>query len=487
MVDLSSLKPAKPGEDSPTPSSASDQPSPSDLPLNQSLKEKLAGTTDKAALPPLKEEEKIVTTGQKEIEKELSEIGISPKGSSKKTRIIMATLGVLLLVATLPAAVYLVKQRQEIRRQATYPTPCKVCQLQSCKDSGLAGCSHADDECATNSDCAYITPCKVCQLGSCKDSGLAGCSHADDECAANSDCAAPCKICQDGLCKDSGLANCSHSADQCTDNITCNAPVSPSPSPGASPSPSASPAADFCGGCGKAPGWSSSNQGPTECNGTQCNAGGWNYCCWDEDHNGTCDICARGGGPGVDCSGNCISLSGLTPGSTVKFCSFYSNNDVSCPYSTGSLNCSNVTVPSNGSITRCISDDKCGQLEADGYCGVCKDTGCGGPPPSEPPESPPPSLPPDTALCQFCKIYDEDWNEITNLSTFTIGQTIYLATQGTTSNPQGITKARIRVNGGDWQETTQKHGNKYYIQYTIPSAGSYTIESMVYNPDLGWY
>jgi len=424
MVDLSSLKPTKPGEDSPPSPSGSDQSSPSNLPLNQSLKEKPAGTTDKAAFPPLKEEEKMVTTEQKEIEKELSEIGISPKGSSKKTRIIMATLGVLLLVATLPAAVYLVKQRQEIRKEAYIGESCVVD-----KD-----CSNHPYEKCSNGKCVAVTPPDEICTGGVDEDGDGKTDCDDPDCASTSGC-------QVG----------------------------------------------FCGGCNKAEGWISSNQGPTECNGTKCNTGGWNYCCWDEDHNNTCDICARGGGPGVDCSGNCISLSGLTPGSTVKFCSFYSNNDVSCPYSTGSLNCSNVNVPSNGSITRCISDDKCGQLEADGYCGVCKDTGCGGPPPSEPPESPPPSLPPDTALCQFCKIYDEDWNEITDLSTLTISQTIYLATRGTTSNPQGITKARIRVNGGDWQETTQQHGNKFYIQYTIPSAGSYTVESMVYNPDLGWY
>ena len=89
--------------------------------------------------------------------------------------------------------------------------------------------------------------------------------------------------------------------------------------------------------------------------------------------------------------------------------------------------------------------------------------------------------------CEFCKVYDEDWEEITDLSTIAIGQTVYFATRGSTTDPKGITKARFRINGGDWQETTTRHGNEFYISYTIPSAGSYTVESMVYNPSLGWY
>jgi len=73
---------------------------------------------DETSPLPIKGEEKIATPKQEEVKKELSELGISPKGSSKKTKVILATLGVLLLIATLPAAVYLIKQRQEIRKEA---------------------------------------------------------------------------------------------------------------------------------------------------------------------------------------------------------------------------------------------------------------------------------------------------------------------------------------------------------------------------------
>lgn len=89
--------------------------------------------------------------------------------------------------------------------------------------------------------------------------------------------------------------------------------------------------------------------------------------------------------------------------------------------------------------------------------------------------------------CTLIKAYDLTWNQITNLTTLTSGRTIYLANTGTTTDTAGLTKSRFRINGGTWQETTVKHGNEFYIQYTIPAAGTFQVESMVYNPTLGWY
>ncbi len=92
-----------------------------------------------------------------------------------------------------------------------------------------------------------------------------------------------------------------------------------------------------------------------------------------------------------------------------------------------------------------------------------------------------------TISCLTCKAYDTNWNQITPNS-IQLGQTVYFATLGSTNYPGGITQARFRINSGNWQVTTNKHDNLFYIQYTVASAGSYTIESMVFNPTANdWY
>lgn len=57
------------------------------------------------------------------------------------------------------------------------------------------------------------------------------------------------------------------------------------------------------------------------------------------------------------------------------------------------------------------------------------------------------------------------------------GDTIELAVSGTNA-----TKARIRVNGGVWTETTQKNTtNEYYITYTLPlNIFEFTVEAEVF-------
>lgn len=93
-----------------------------------------------------------------------------------------------------------------------------------------------------------------------------------------------------------------------------------------------------------------------------------------------------------------------------------------------------------------------------------------------------------SAQCRDSKrVYDTNWNQITNLASLKPGQTVYFTVSGETTHPQGLTKARFKINGGTWQETTNKHGNDFYIQYTLPSLGSYKVEAMVFNPVLGWW
>lgn len=96
-----------------------------------------------------------------------------------------------------------------------------------------------------------------------------------------------------------------------------------------------------------------------------------------------------------------------------------------------------------------------------------------------------------TASCLTSRVYDTNWNQIINLASIQLNQTVYLVTRGSTTGGT-ISKARFRINGGAWQETPNKKmistTEFFYIQYTFPLARSYTIESMVYNSATGeWY
>ncbi len=495
MVDLSQNQPPKQKSASGTP--VGDKP-PVDQPATQPKKQFFTSASG------LKDEEKIVTPKQEKIKKELSELGIAPPGSSNRTKILLATLGVILLVATLPAAVYLVKQRQEIRKEA-YPG-------QTCTTT--ADCSGANEVCS-NRTC-------VC---------ASGYVERDGACVRET----PAEICTGGVDEDGdGKTDCEDP--DCADD----------------------PACQVTGLCppGKTADRDPSLPGPTECAGGYfCHDSEYNYCCWDQDGNEQwtpgVDACTRGNTADVYCDGHCIVFKNMQD-TQVTFLKYYSNQNVSCPYGPGSPSTERITIPSNN-WQICIPPGKCGQLEADGYTGCCKDTGCedgnGNGEKSdcnEPPgaygckagltvyqgvcrnpacpeetdcECPPPpgcydacandaactgdlvcqnsicvnaDCPQESnciceAQCEYCKVFDENWNEITDLSTIKVGQTIYFATFGSTTHAQGITKARFRINGGDWIETTDRHQNMFYIEYVIPDTGSYTIESMVYNPGLGWY
>ncbi len=102
----------------------------------------------------------------------------------------------------------------------------------------------------------------------------------------------------------------------------------------------------------------------------------------------------------------------------------------------------------------------------------------------------PTPTPPITVKCEYVKIYETDWKEVAE-PFLKPDQNYYLATKGSATNNQKITKARFRitVDGqvGAWQETTIKNQNgEFYITYTFGKSGKYKIEAMVYNQNSGW-
>ncbi|HUS59816.1 MAG TPA: hypothetical protein VMX76_00300 [Nevskiaceae bacterium] len=292
-----------------------------------------------------------------------------PSSKSKKTKTLLTILGLLFVLASIPATIFLVKQRQEIRKMAVYP-----------EDGFCAGAGYAEGH---DSQLPYVNP--------------------------------------------SG----------CTD---------------------------------------------------LCNDGTYNYCCWDNNGNNVFDgndTCSPGSTGELSCSGYEICNNSGT--NQTYFYVWGSEQPGKCASGGYPLP---GTGANSGTLLpeKCTSipDNKCGQLEFQKGCGVCKDTGCGITT-TTPTPTPTPTLPPDTAQCDYCKAYDKDWYEITNPSTISVGQTVYFVTRGSTTHPLKITKARFRINNGTWQETANRRGNEFYISYAIPSVGSYIVESEIYNPALGWH
>lgn len=233
------------------------------------------------------------------------------------------------------------------------------------------------------------------------------------------------------------------------------------------------------------------------CPGPNCDKCG--YCDWwgsgcdafcaDRPNDAPCRISPSAPPTGkVECSAGpggvkVVNRTGQTVSGTVNF--FTSKcNDPSCQCG-GQMQSASITLGPNQSWNQGIVGAGCAwqsDLEFDGGTG-CADAGMGCTGECAPETPTPPSF---TLACTTIKAYKTDWSPITNLNTITIGQTVYFATNGATNEPGGLTKARFRINGGSWQETTNKHDGEFYIQYTVPAAGSYLIESMVFNPTLGW-
>ncbi|MFC1711608.1 hypothetical protein ACFLZ1_03425 [Patescibacteria group bacterium] len=118
-----------------------------------------------------------------------------------------------------------------------------------------------------------------------------------------------------------------------------------------------------------------------------CTIGGANFCCYTN-----CE-CYTGSQFGCHDAGNgCITMDEAVTDWKVKVCDCTDNPQCPC-----SSNCHWETHSWAAGETKCIlGSNECGQVDVLGFCGSCKDTGCGGsesPPPSQSP-SPPPSQSP---------------------------------------------------------------------------------------------
>lgn len=281
-------------------------------------------------------------------------------------------------------------------------------------------------------------------------------------------------------------------------------------------------------------GGSGSGQSCGTANGGSCPSG--EHCCKDgcniggSQEGGTClttcsiqGVCGSGGGGGnpncATCQGSCDRSGCDVNGSGVN-CKTDCGMWPACFYCHGQTNsgcgggnyhkdtsieydkqywCSTVQCDSNAANSAaivveigdsgewCITDGKCAasvnDRNKDGKInGKDLDWDC-----SESTPTPTPT-PTYTVNCSGVKAYDINWQQITDYSSLKPGTKIYFTVYGTTDHPSGITKGRIKVNSGNWQETTAKHNNEFYISYQIPVGGygEYSAWGEVYNSNLGW-
>jgi hypothetical protein len=67
------------------------------------------------------------------------------------------------------------------------------------------------------------------------------------------------------------------------------------------------------------------------------------------------------------------------------------------------------------------------------------------------------------------------WNEIAE--NVEIGDTIRFTVSGAHGT---FTKARFRINNGEWTETTEKFNGNFYWDYQVSTAGSHTVNAEVF-------
>lgn len=109
------------------------------------------------------------------------------------------------------------------------------------------------------------------------------------------------------------------------------------------------------------------------------------------------------------------------------------------------------------------------------------------PTPTETPTPTPTETPAPNCQCSDLQMYSLNWVLITDYTTLEPGDEVYLAVRGTAGTDYDLEKARFKVNGRPWNESTQRHDDYgFYINWTVSDYGDYLIEAEVYHPACGW-
>ena len=266
-------------------------------------------------------------------------------------------------------------------------------------------------------------------------------------------------------------------------------------------SPTTAPGTGFCGSAGLLNDCGPTAGAPCSGNCTHfCHDTNYTYCCWDNNHNGVFDgndSCSPGSTGNLSCSGYTI-CNNTNQNQTY----FY----VWGAASSGKCSSGGYALPGEGANSgnlnpgQCFSipSDKCGQLDFQMGCGVCKDTGCGGtsspsspptkspsPSPSKSPSpspsvspSPSPSITGPYLICTGLSRNPDD----TTAPSFEIDDSVtFSCACEETVTDTVFYNYRIRTpNSTDWTSPTGwQNISGDTPTYTIQEAGSYTVQCQV--------
>jgi hypothetical protein len=100
--------------------------------------------------------------------------------------------------------------------------------------------------------------------------------------------------------------------------------------------------------------------------------------------------------------------------------------------------------------------------------------------------APPSPTPTPECVCSSLEVYNTSWQEITDLTSVDIGQTVYFYVEGVCQPLQTFDMAQFRINNGAWTAHDGARGNGFYYQFTVSSGGIYQVDALVHHPVLGW-
>ena len=360
-----------------------------------------------------------------------------PPKPQNKSKLLIAAI-VLLLVITIPLAIYVVQQQQDIRQRAsgTYP------------------------QCASDS---YVTECNNVSTGApCLGPGTCQNSDDDERC-----------YCQPTNLPEPDCIPGAGADPQCIGhNIGDNCSVN-----------------GLSGDCSDG---AIIGQTGCFCAEPLCN-GGDGYCSF-----GSLDPCPDGGSPSQAPIGQCTAPflqcctgGGTTPSPTPSPTPTGCNN--------GNPNASTHRECVGNSCATVDNAPGVCDLEGNNDCDVDSECGGGGGNPSPTPQ--PVAQCTNIKIYQVVgdPLLAASWQLLTTqqLAALQPGATVYISTLGGTSNGATITRARIRVNVTIWTQAlhdtvnlkpkaNQNEVNEYYVVYTIPTDGTanFTVGAEVYSPQF---